>query len=266
MQRRMPIRLIALSELIHRPEYQTREALNDEALEAYRSAYAEDGGAKMPPIRCFQFAADDIRIVDGFHRYYAAEAAGLTSLPCEIVTPTTSDAEYEAFREVLGANRNHGVRQTLGDKSKKIRAALESGMFHDTTDDRLAEMCGASRTLVGRVRRSLAREAMDPQERAEAGPDAPTFDDEPPEDVPGPDEDEAEEEAPEAEDEAPESEEEDETEEEESPLQEAARILSKAHRQLTQLHQDSGEGVLREAYRHVNTAIVAVRQELKARS
>jgi hypothetical protein len=259
MQRRMPIRLIALSELIHRPEYQTREALNDEALEAYRSAYAEDGGAKMPPIRCFQFAADDIRIVDGFHRYYAAEAAGLTSLPCEIVTPTTSDAEYEAFREVLGANRNHGVRQTLGDKSKKIRAALESGMFHDTTDDRLAEMCGASRTLVGRVRRSLASEAMDPKERAEAGPDAPTFDDEPPEDVPGPDEDEADDEAPGAEEEAKD-------EDEESPLQEADRILSKAHRQLTQLHQDSGAGVLREAYRHVNTAIVAVRQELKARS
>lgn len=246
-----------LSEIVIRPRMQVRAGTNDGALEDYERAYRD--GVDMPPVLLYPDQGDLV-LVDGFHRYYAAQAAGLETISARVLRPHTPDqGDDEAASLALAANRQHGLRLAPADRRRAIELALEHPWFEDATNARIAEVVGCSAQYVGRVRRELedaqdAQDAQEPEERDDEPPPLPEEDDapEPARERPGPAE--------------PEPEPEPKTGDREiDALREAAMLVRQAHKRIVDLHQSTGVPVLKDAFLVLNTARSQIAQELQAR-
>ncbi|NJK31121.1 MAG: ParB N-terminal domain-containing protein [Deltaproteobacteria bacterium] len=140
---------IRLEDISAQRAYQARECLDDEVIEEYREAM--QGGARMPPVKLFR-SGDELILVDGYHRYYAAEMLGALSVEAEIIEPTTQEPEAEALSLALAANQTHGLRRSAGDKIRAIHIALDHPWYKDASLRRIAEICGCSHELVRQVK------------------------------------------------------------------------------------------------------------------
>jgi hypothetical protein len=76
-------------------------------------------GTVLPPVTVF-FDGADYWLSDGFHRLYAANGAGLSTISANVYEGTMRDAR----RHALGANSNHGLRRTNADKRMTVEIAL----------------------------------------------------------------------------------------------------------------------------------------------
>lgn len=85
----------------------------------YEYAEAMRNGEIFPPVIIFNDGKTNW-LADGYHRYYAAEQAGIESLSAEIRTGTRQDA----LKYALGANTTHGLRRSNVDKRRSILIAL----------------------------------------------------------------------------------------------------------------------------------------------
>lgn len=130
---------------------QMRVSINQDKVAEYADKI-RDGG-KFPPIKA-TFDGTVYWLYDGFHRYFAAQAAGATIIEVDYKPGTMEDAQDLA----LGANDDHGLPRTIEDKRKAVETALEMERHKDKSDREIAKLCKVTHTFVATIRRPETKE------------------------------------------------------------------------------------------------------------
>jgi ParB-like chromosome segregation protein Spo0J len=122
-----------------------RVSINQDKVSEYAEKMRED--AKFPPIKA-TFDGTVYWLYDGFHRYFAAQSAGFTTIEVDYKPGTMEDAQDLALR----ANNEHGLPRTNEDKRKSVETALSYERHAKKSDREIGRLCDVSHTLVAAVR------------------------------------------------------------------------------------------------------------------
>lgn len=131
------------------------------ALDVFAVAEYEDmmeRGIVFEP--CKGILCDDgaIIIYDGNHRAEAAKGNG-AMIEVELTPGTAQDADWQAS----GANTKHGIRRTVSDIEKSVKAALRHPNAQGASDREIARHCGCDHKTVGKYRKDLETSGERPQ-------------------------------------------------------------------------------------------------------
>jgi hypothetical protein len=131
---------------------QTRALINENVV----AQYTEDllGNAVFPPVIVFDDGLNKW-LVDGFHRFFAHQRAGLTDILVDVRPGTQRDAQLFA----LGVNDKHGLQRTNADKRKAVQIVLEDIEWQDFSDSKIAKICNVSVAFVAKCRKEFGKEA-----------------------------------------------------------------------------------------------------------
>ena len=138
---------IPLAKIQLRKGTQPRYEMQQDAIDEYAGIYRADP-AKLPPLEVF-LVDHEFVLADGFHRFHAAEVAGLKYLKCNVHRGTFDDALHYA----LQANRSHGVRRSSADKRRCVEMALEA--WPKLSNKTVADLCSVGDDLVADVKKTL---------------------------------------------------------------------------------------------------------------
>lgn len=134
-----------LSDLIENVDTQSRVSLSQETIAEYVEV-----AKKLPPADVF-FDGDKYYLADGWHRFYAWDAAGIASIPCLIHDGGLRDALLFA----ASANQSHGLKRSNSDKRRAVGILLADEEWAAWSDNRIAEHCGVSQNFVSSLRAQL---------------------------------------------------------------------------------------------------------------
>jgi hypothetical protein len=124
---------------------QMRVSINQDKVAEYAEKMREE--ERFPPIKA-TFDGTVYWLYNGFHRYFAAQAAGATTIEVDYKPGTMEDAQDLA----LSANHDNGLPRTNEDKRKSVETALGMERHAKKTDYELAKLCKVSRSFVGSIR------------------------------------------------------------------------------------------------------------------
>ena len=124
---------------------QMRVSINQDKVSEYAEKMRE--GAKFPPIKA-TFDGTVYWLYDGFHRYFASQSVGDTTIEVDYKPGTMEDAQDLALR----ANNEHGLPRTNEDKRKAVETALSYERHAKKSDREIGRLCDVSHTLVAAVR------------------------------------------------------------------------------------------------------------------
>ena len=127
---------------------QVRARLDEPTVAEYAEQMA--AGAVFPPLVIYH-DGKEYWLADGFHRFAAAELAGLTEIDCELRRGSQRDAVLCA----VGANSAHGLRRTNEDKRRAVGLLLADAEWSQKSDRWIADACGVSNRFVSGVRNQL---------------------------------------------------------------------------------------------------------------
>jgi hypothetical protein len=107
-------------------------------------------GAAFPPVVVFGDGDGDAGywLADGYHRWHAAEIAGLQSIACDV----RAGGRREAILHSVGANAEHGWRRSNEDKRRAVQTLLNDAEWSGWSDREIARRCGVSDRSVNRLR------------------------------------------------------------------------------------------------------------------
>lgn len=142
---------IPLSAIIAGPETQSRAAIDMERVEEY--AEAMKIGDAFPDITVY-WNGEDYWLADGFHRVYAARAAGVLEITAMVHEGMTRDA----LRWALSANSKHGMPRTIADKLRCLELAMRDQEWQRYPATELAKLCKVSLSFVQTHHPHLAKE------------------------------------------------------------------------------------------------------------
>jgi hypothetical protein len=128
---------------------QYRDEINQDRVADY--AEAMKAGATLPPAQAV-FDGSVYWLVDGFHRYFAAQQAGHKTLDVEHTTGTQHDAQVLA----LSVNATHGLHRNNATKRRVVEAALV--LFPEDSDREISRRCSVSSPFVAAIRSPEAKE------------------------------------------------------------------------------------------------------------
>ena len=140
---------------------QMRVSINQEKVAEYAEKMRD--AAVFPPIKA-TFDGTIYWLYDGFHRYFAAQAAGATALEVDYKPGTMEDAQDLA----LGVNDDHGLPRSNDDKRKSVETALSYERHANKSDREIAKLCKVSVSFVGAVRRPEVKEKQQKNRDASA--------------------------------------------------------------------------------------------------
>ena len=129
---------------------QMRVSINQDKVSDYAECMRE--GDKFPPIKA-TFDGTNYWMWAGFHRYFAAQSAGATTIEVDYKPGTMEDAQDLAY----GDNYDHGLPRTNEDKRKSVADALSKERHAKKSDREIARLCKVSHTLVAAVRNPEVR-------------------------------------------------------------------------------------------------------------
>lgn len=130
---------------------QPRVAIDDAVVADYAEALRE--GAAFPPVVVFHDGAK-YWLADGFHRYHAHRQAGLDCIEAHVHEGT----RREAILFSVGANSDHGLRRTNGDKRKAVLVLLNDDMWSTWSNVEIARHCAVDEKTVRIHRKELTSE------------------------------------------------------------------------------------------------------------
>ena len=120
---------------------QTREAMDDEAIQDYADAL--DAGMKFPPVDVF-FDGKEYWLADGFHRVRAHLAINRASILIEYHVGGREDAMLFA----AGSNLSHGLRRNNADKRNAVLMVLSTRAGATWSSRKIAETVGVGHKFV----------------------------------------------------------------------------------------------------------------------
>ena len=127
---------------------QSRAQMYEATVAEYAEAMRE--GAVFPPVVVFSDGAA-LWLADGFHRYSATLQAGFPTVLAEV----RSGARRDAVLYGLGANTNHGLRETRADRRRKIEIMLQDEEWVQWSDREIGRQCGVDHKTVAAARADL---------------------------------------------------------------------------------------------------------------
>jgi len=142
----MNIHTIKLTEIVMDVARQARAVVNDEVVTEY--AERKKAGDKFPPVIVFNDGKVK-HLSDGLHRYLADQRNGTEEILAEVREGTRVDA----IKFAVGANVVNGLRRSNEDKRRCTQMAIEN--FSDSSDNKIADLCGVSQPFVSQVRSQL---------------------------------------------------------------------------------------------------------------
>lgn len=134
---------------------QARVSLNQDVVKEYAESMRE--GDVFPPVTVF-FDGSEYWLADGFHRYFATNFNGLTSIDAEVKNGTLDDAILFAF----SANGKRGLSMTFEDNRNIIYAMLRHPEWSKWTNTAIAKHIGVSSMTVGRVKATMEKKSDEP--------------------------------------------------------------------------------------------------------
>src|SRR5712671_472224 len=148
------IRTLALADITVDDALYSRACLDYPTQWKYKELYQDDPRC-LPPLDVFEIAGRYV-LADGWHRYYAAEKAGVTALPCRIFSGTARDAILHAV-QVNG--HQHGLPYDRNDYTGIIRWFLADEDLAALSHREMARRIGCSHTHVDNVAREVEAQA-----------------------------------------------------------------------------------------------------------
>lgn len=133
---------------------QTRAATSSETVDAYAEAMSE--GAKFPPIELVSDGSS-LYLVDGFHRFLAAQRLDWRTIDANVTPGTLRDAILRA----AGANDRHGLPRSAADKRHSVATLLSDDTWRQRTDSWIADQCHVHQTSVSRIRAEMFGNGQD---------------------------------------------------------------------------------------------------------
>lgn len=118
------------------------------------SDYAElmKVGVKFPPVVAFH-DGDNYWLADGFHRLRAwGQARRGEPIETDLRQGTQADAQWFSY----SVNQTHGLRRSIEDKQRAVKAALLHPQGASKSDRQIAEHVGVSTPTVSKIRKELA--------------------------------------------------------------------------------------------------------------
>jgi hypothetical protein len=131
---------------------QARVSLNQDVVKEYAESMRE--GDVFPPVTVF-FDGSEYWLADGFHRYFATNFNGYTSIEADVKNGTLEDAILFAF----AANGKRGLSMTAEDIRNIIYAMLRHPEWSKWTNTAIAKHIGVSSMTVGRVKATMEKKA-----------------------------------------------------------------------------------------------------------
>jgi hypothetical protein len=138
---------------------QIRLEINEDMVKEY--AERMEAGILFPPLLVY-FDEPNNRyiLVDGFHRLAAHRRLHPNdAIQVKLELGTLDDARWAS----IGANQDHGIRRTNGDKRNAINTALKHPKGVNLSDRQIAEHAGVDHKTVSVVRRELEVSGEIPQ-------------------------------------------------------------------------------------------------------
>jgi hypothetical protein len=142
-------RLLQLESIAVDQRLQSRKRLNPATVDEYAEVY-RDGG-HFPPIVVYQ-EGEKFWLSEGFHRFAAADKAGVEHLHSEIRIGGFRDALLNS----VGANHDHGLPRTIDDKWKSVEILLNDPEWQGWSNNLIAKASKVSSPFVSKVRQALA--------------------------------------------------------------------------------------------------------------
>jgi hypothetical protein len=105
-------------------------------------------GAAFPPVVVFGEAAGEYWLADGYHRWHAAEIAGLQTIAADV----RPGGRREAILHSVGANAEHGWRRTADDKRRAVGTLLNDPEWAEWSDREIARRWGVGAPFVAKHR------------------------------------------------------------------------------------------------------------------
>jgi hypothetical protein len=130
---------------------QMRVSINQDKVAEYAEKMRDK--ENFPPIKA-TFDGSVYWLYNGFHRYFAAQASGATTIEVDYKPGTMEDAQDLA----LSANHDNGLPRTNEDKRKSVETALSMDRHANKSDRDIAKLCKVSVSFVGAVRRPEIKE------------------------------------------------------------------------------------------------------------
>jgi len=127
---------------------QPRAKMDTGIIDEYTEAMK--AGADFPPVTVFQVDRD-LYLVDGYHRFLAAQGAKAPKILADIRTGTMR----EAILFSAGVNAKHGIRRNNEDKRRAISVLLKDKEWGKWADTKIADTCFVSVDLVADVRKTI---------------------------------------------------------------------------------------------------------------
>jgi hypothetical protein len=138
---------LSLADITSDTVCQSRKAINPETVADYAEVMKTGSDDAFPPIVVFHDGSH-YWLADGFHRYEAAEKAGLGSIKVDV----RSGDRREAILHSVGANTTHGLRRTNADKRRAVSMLLEDEEWKRWSNSDIARRCGVDEGLVRKLR------------------------------------------------------------------------------------------------------------------
>lgn len=124
---------------------QMREQINEDVVADYAALIRNE--IKFPPVIVY-FDGTNNWLADGFHRYFAHQAAGKE----EINITLRNGTKREAILYAAKANSTHGLRRTIADKRKAVKRMLDDPEWSLWSDRAIALSCDVTHPFVAKIR------------------------------------------------------------------------------------------------------------------
>jgi hypothetical protein len=113
-------------------------------------------GAAFPPVVVFGDGDGDAGywLADGYHRWHAAEIAGLQTIACDV----RAGGRREAILHSVGANAAHGWRRSREDKQRAVQTLLNDPEWCQWSDGEIGRRCGVDPKTVAVRRPPVTKE------------------------------------------------------------------------------------------------------------
>lgn len=133
---------------------QMRVSINQDKVHEYAEKMRD--GIEFAPVSTV-FDGTEHWLVDGFHRYFAAQAAGFKDLSVTYKPGTLEDAQDASF----GANDDHGLPRSIEDRRKSVTTALSLERHANKSDREIAKLCKVSHPFVASIRNPEAKKRQE---------------------------------------------------------------------------------------------------------
>lgn len=130
---------------------QPRAKMDIKIIDEYTEAMKT--GASFPALVVYK-VDDTYYLVDGYHRFMAAQGAKLANVLCDIRAGTMRDAVLFS----AGVNATHGLRRTNEDKRRAVLMILADKEWVKWSNYQIAKACNVSDEFVRKIRAEIQTE------------------------------------------------------------------------------------------------------------